>query len=94
MKRKLTKEQKYNHDYYQAHKGELAFEERRSINAKKYRSKKRVKVKRNAKLRERWANDADYRKKIGEYQKAWRRRKKLAVKRLSSKKNLKINKGQ
>lgn len=77
MRQKLTPEQKYNKAYYQAHKGEKEFEERRKRNAKAYRAKPRVKKRRNAKLREKWATDPEYRKRISEYQKAYREKKKL-----------------
>ena len=76
MRKKLTPEQKYNNEYYQAHKGEKAFEERRKRNAKAYRVKPIVKKRRNAKLREKWATDPEYRRRISEYQKAYRQRKK------------------
>ena len=76
MRKKLTPEQKYNKEYYQAHKGEKAFEERRKRNAKAYRVKPIVKKRRNAKLREKWATDPEYRRRISEYQKAYRQRKK------------------
>lgn len=81
MRQKLTQEQKYNKAYYQAHKGEKEFEERRTRNAKKYRALPRVKKRRNAKLREKWANDPEYRAHLSAYQKAYRERKKLAAKK-------------
>ena len=77
MRKKLTHEQRYNKKYYQAHKGDPEFEERRARNAKVYRATKRFKTKRNAKLREKWATDPEYRRKMSEYQKEYRRRKRL-----------------
>ena len=81
MRQKLTEEQKYNRKYYLEHKDDKDFKERRSRNAKVYRAKPKVKKRRNAKLREKWANDPEYRQKISEYQKAYRLRKKLAAKK-------------
>ena len=78
MRKKLTPKQKYNREYYQSHKGEIAFEDRRARNAKAYRSKSSTKKRRNKKLREKWAADAAYRQHISEYQKAWRKRRKQA----------------
>ena len=77
MRKKLTAKQKYNHDYYQAHKGEKKFESRRAKNAKAYRAKASTKERRNKRMRDKWAKDAKYRKHISEYQKAWRERRKL-----------------
>lgn len=85
MRKRLTAEQKYNREYYQAHKGEKEFEARRNRNSKVYRSKKATKKRRNQRLREKWANDAAYRQHISEYQKAWRRRRKLAAARAARK---------
>lgn len=79
MRTKLTAEQKYNREYYQAHKGDKKFEARRARNSKLYRAKPSTKKKRNERLREKWATDAAYRQHISEYQKAWRRKKKLAA---------------
>ena len=79
MQKKLTKEQIYNHQYYLAHKNDAKYKARRAIIEKKYRSKAAVKRKRNAKLRNRWATDAAFRKHICEYQKMWRKRKKIAA---------------
>ena len=81
MRQKLTEEQKYNRKYYLEHKDDKDFKERRSRNAKAYRAKPKVKNRRNAKLREKWANDPEYRQRISEYQKAYRLRKKLAAKK-------------
>ena len=78
MRKKLTAEQKYNREYYQAHKGEKEFESRRARNSKAYRAKISTKKRRNKKLREKWATDAAYRKHVSEYQKEWRRKRKLA----------------
>ena len=83
MRKKLTNEQKYQRQYYQSHKGEAKFEARRAKNAKTYRAKASTKRRRNAKLREKWATDAAYRKHISEYQKAWRRKRKIAAARSS-----------
>lgn len=85
MRKKLTAEQKYNREYYQSHKGEKEFEARRTRNSKVYRAKKSTKNRRNKKLREKWATDASYRQHISEYQKAWRRRRKLALARAANK---------
>ena len=89
MRKKLTAERKYNKAYYQSHKGDVEFEARRAINSRKYRSKPTTKRKRNAKLRTKWATDAAYRKHISEYQKAWRKKRKLnARKNTITKKSL------
>lgn len=85
MRQTLTAEQKYNRKYYQAHKGEKEFEARRTRNSKVYRAKKSTKKRRNERLREKWANDAAYRQHISEYQKAWRRKRKLAAARAAKK---------
>ena len=79
MRQKLTAEQRYNKEYYQSHKGKKEFEARRTRNSKVYRAKKSTKKRRNERLREKWANDAAYRQHISEYQKAWRRKRKLAA---------------
>ena len=84
MRQKLTAEQKYNRRYYLEHKGETRFEARRAINAKRDRSKPKTKKRRNARLREKWATDAEYRKRISEYQKAWRKKRKQSLKNASS----------
>lgn len=85
MRKKLTHEQKYQKEYYQSHKGDDEFEARRAKNSKKYRSKATTKRRRNAKLRAKWATDAAYRQHISEYQKAWRRKRKLAAARAAKK---------
>ena len=85
MRQKLTAEQRYNKEYYQSHKGEKEFEARRTRNSKVYRAKKSTKKRRNERLREKWANDAAYRQHISEYQKAWRRKRKLAAVRAEKK---------
>lgn len=85
MRKKLTHEQKYQKEYYQSHKGDDKFEARRAKNAKKYRAKASTKRRRNAKLRAKWATDTAYRKHISEYQKAWRRKRKLAASRAAKK---------
>ena len=92
MRQKLTAEQKYNKEYYQAHKGEKEFEARRARNSKVYRAKKSTKKRRNARLREKWATDAAYRQHISEYQKEWRRKRKMAAAR-RSKKHASVTKG-
>lgn len=87
MRKRLTAKQKYNREYYLKHKGDARFEARRARNAKDYRSRTSTKKRRNARLRAKWAADPEYRKHISEYQKAWRRRKKLAAARVAKKKN-------
>ena len=82
MRKKLTREQEYNRRYYQEHKGKKSFKDRRNRNAKIYRAKKAVKNRRNERLREKWATDSEYRKHISEYQKAWRKKRKLAAARM------------
>lgn len=87
MRKKLTKEQQYNRDYYLSHKDDPDFRAMRARNEKAYKSKATTKRKRNAKLRERWATDAEYRKQRSEYMKAWRERRKAAAMRAKKKRS-------
>ena len=81
MKKKLTKQQEYNHQYYLAHKHDAKYKARRARIEKKYRAKDSVKKRRNARIRARWATDEAFRQHLSEYQKLWRKKKKLAAKK-------------
>ena len=83
QKAKTSERQQYNKAYYEAHKNDKNFKARRKRNAEEYRVRPVVKRKRNAKLREKWASDPEYRAKISAYQKAWRERRKRRMARLA-----------
>lgn len=87
----LTARQEYQRRYYQEHKDNAKFRERRRRVANAYRSRADVKRKRNQSLKEKRARDPEYRARVNAYQrKRWALKKRQAAQAIAKQKSVYI----